>query len=53
MDASQKVSLSYGLSLWKDIMKGWEDFAGDATWLAGQSQLMKLWSNVWSGVDKN
>ena len=43
---------SFGISLWKDIRKGWEDFSVGISIRIGNGRCTRLWWDRWMGEFK-
>ena len=49
---AREVRDSYGLSLWKDIRKGWEKFTHRTSILIGNGRRKRFWWDSWVGENK-
>ena len=43
---------SFGMSLWKDITKGWEEFSARASIYMGNGSRTSFWWDIWAGDSK-
>ena len=49
---TREVRDSYGLGLWKDIKKGWEEFLLRTNFRIGNDRHTRFWWDIWVGDSK-
>ena len=49
---TREVRESYGMSLWKDIRKGWEEFSIRTRIHIGNGRSTRFWWDIWVGDSK-